>query len=126
MTFDPQRSLGLNPDGTAVTGQREQIVRYINLKLKALLRKGLKVPFTCSEDCGVSFRLETAGRKPVVVATATRGIVPAAGTVQLKLTATGRKRLRTARSAKLVLVSTAIDAAGNASSPVKRPLKAAR
>src|SRR5687768_9358446 len=36
MHLDLKRSVGLNPDGTSVTGQREQIVRYINLKLQAL------------------------------------------------------------------------------------------
>jgi hypothetical protein len=34
--LDPKRSLGLNPNGTSVAGQRELIVRYINLKLQAL------------------------------------------------------------------------------------------
>src|SRR5688500_2908268 len=36
MTFDPQRALGLNPDGNSVSGRRDEIVRYINLKLAAL------------------------------------------------------------------------------------------
>ncbi|MDB5301234.1 MAG: hypothetical protein JWO87_2897, partial [Phycisphaerales bacterium] len=34
--MDLHRSLGLNPDGTAVSGKREEIIRYINLKLAAL------------------------------------------------------------------------------------------
>jgi hypothetical protein len=36
MNLDLNRSLGLNPDGTSVTGEREQFVRYIHLKLAAL------------------------------------------------------------------------------------------
>ncbi|MDB5329863.1 MAG: hypothetical protein JWP03_1014, partial [Phycisphaerales bacterium] len=34
--MDFHRSLGLNPDGSAVTGKREELIRYINLKLAAL------------------------------------------------------------------------------------------
>ena len=38
MTLDTKRSLGLNPDGTAVAADRRQLIRYINLKLAALGR----------------------------------------------------------------------------------------
>ena len=34
--MDLQRSLGLNPDGSPVVGTREELIRYINLKLAAL------------------------------------------------------------------------------------------
>ncbi|HEX4795998.1 MAG TPA: hypothetical protein VH370_19575 [Humisphaera sp.] len=34
--MDLKRGLGLCPDGTAATGEREEIIRYINLKLAAL------------------------------------------------------------------------------------------
>ncbi|HWE94295.1 MAG TPA: hypothetical protein VG269_10050 [Tepidisphaeraceae bacterium] len=34
--MDFHRSLGLDPDGSAVTGKREELIRYINLKLAAL------------------------------------------------------------------------------------------
>ncbi len=34
--MDMQRALGLDPNGHAVTGNRRQLVRYINLRLAAL------------------------------------------------------------------------------------------
>jgi hypothetical protein len=34
--MDLQRSLGLNDDGSAVVGTRDELIRYINLKLAAL------------------------------------------------------------------------------------------
>jgi hypothetical protein len=36
MSLDMKRTLGLNPDGTAVAADRRQLIRYINLKLEAL------------------------------------------------------------------------------------------
>jgi hypothetical protein len=110
------------PDTTAPTLTVRPIAKSA-LKLKTVLSKGLKVPVACTESCRASLELRVSkatakklkiAKKAVVVGKAS-GQIAAGGTLTVKLTSKAKKGLKRAKSAKLTLQGTAVDAAGNKS-----------
>jgi subtilisin family serine protease len=84
----------------------------VALRGKLLLRLGVRVRTRCSKACRVSHQLVLGGR----VAGRARGRLSRAGvvTVRLKLSASGRRRLRHAHTRLLRLRTRAVDASGHA------------
>jgi hypothetical protein len=110
------------PDTTAPTLTVNPIAKSA-LKLKTVVGKGLKVPVACSESCMASLELRVdkatakklkIAKKAVVVGKAS-GPVGVGGTLTIKLTSKAKKGLKRAKTVKLTLQGTAVDAAGNRS-----------
>ena len=115
------------PRDTAAPGLSASVPK---LKLRDLLKKGLKAGVTCSEPCTVQAKLQidakTAKKLKLGQKAAAIGSGKAFGsgrvTVTVKLTSKAKKALKRAKSLKASLVLTATDPAGNASQPLTKKL----
>lgn len=82
-----------------------------DLKLRTLRRSGIRVAFSCSEACTVRARVQLKRR---TVGTARASLAgPGVGSVRVRLSRSGARRVGKGKSRALRLVLDGVDAAGN-------------
>jgi len=116
-------------DGVAAPGDRTPPSARLGVRTRQLLAnvlaRGVLVPVSCSESCGISVavvldrttakRLDLAGRAgPAVIATATARMAGAGSKrLRARLTKNARRALRGQRTVRVTVQSLVSDAAGN-------------
>jgi hypothetical protein len=107
---------------------RLSMQRIGKTSLRAVAGKGLLVPLACSERCTATTQLVIGGRdakrlRLAAVIGRSRTSIDGRRTVRVKVTRAAARRLRRAKSLKLTVRASAVDAAGNRSRSVSSSLR---